>query len=96
MAGCDQVVLSPSGDELREKPASAAQAEAFLASYANAHCTTVNGLCVVNTETGARATGCDQVRVEFGPLSREAIAAAVDGGNGTWVAKAPHFHTQFD
>jgi predicted house-cleaning NTP pyrophosphatase (Maf/HAM1 superfamily) len=62
----DQVVVGPDGGA-REKPASAAEARAFLASYAGADSRTVSAVVVTNTATGARAQGVAVERVAYAP-----------------------------
>jgi septum formation protein len=59
----DQVVVL--GQTIREKPTSPEEARAFLRSYSEQPVRVVNGVAVVNTATGKRASGNDTVTITF-------------------------------
>ena len=74
----DQVVVYEG--RIREKPADAAEAEAFIRSYATAPCQTVGSVVVVDPKTGRRAEGVDTTSVCFSAIPDEVIAQLVDEG----------------
>ncbi|KAG5187078.1 hypothetical protein JKP88DRAFT_267957 [Tribonema minus] len=63
------------GQGARGPPADAAQAREFLASCASAGAAAVyyTAVAVTNSETGAQACAVDEVRVEFGAISADAM-----------------------
>ena len=76
------------GDEVRGKPASAAQARDWWRGYRGATGTLVTGHAVVDTTTGAEAVAVAQTTVRFGSPSDAEIDAYVSTGEPLRVAGA--------
>lgn len=74
----DQVVTH--GDEIREKPASEAEARRFLRTASDGPTETVTAICVANTVTGERRSGIDVVRIYLRSLSDELIDRLIQDG----------------
>ncbi|MDP2631594.1 MAG: Maf family protein [Candidatus Uhrbacteria bacterium] len=66
--------------EIREKPESPEQARQWLSEYHGMPLEIINGLVVVNTETGKRAEGIDVSNIYFKQISAEAIEQAIEDG----------------
>jgi len=76
----DQVVTFRGA--IREKPADRAEARAFIESYAEAPCTTVQAICLHDLATGARVLGVSVAEVDLAPLPAHDVDAIVAGGDG--------------
>lgn len=72
----DQVVMC--NGEMREKPTSREEAISWLASYVKWPAIAVNGLQVMNTETGKIATGIDRAEIIYKPTLLAKIEEIVD------------------
>jgi septum formation protein len=71
----DQVVVWQG--KIREKPAHAEEARAFLRGYADGPAETVTAVVVTNTATGVRQQGVDVATVWFRRIPEEVIAQAI-------------------
>jgi septum formation protein len=74
---CDQVVSC--AGELREKPADADQARAWLAGYASQPARTHSAVVVCDSRNGARAAGIDVAEVRLRPIPPATIEDLVAG-----------------
>jgi len=75
----DEVVVTDG--KLREKPETKEEAKEFLQAYAKglpAEC--LNGVCVVNLETGRMVTGLEEAVIYFEPFTDEVIDRIVERG----------------
>jgi septum formation protein len=75
----DQVVMV--NDEMREKPRSEEECKAFLRSYSRQPIRVVNGVVVVNTQTGKRAEGNDTVKLTFQEIPEDVIDTLIEEGD---------------
>ena len=67
----DQVVAW--NGEIREKPESEEEAKEFLRTYYQAPAEVINGIVVMNTETGKRVSAVDSSRVYFKEIPEAAL-----------------------
>jgi septum formation protein len=74
----DQVVVC--NDNLREKPASEAEAKEFLHSYSNSSASTVSAVVVTHLPSGVQQGAVDTATVYFNDITAEAINAIVQKG----------------
>jgi MAF protein len=74
----DQVVVWQGA--IREKPAHAAEARAFLRGYAESPAETVTAVVVTHTATGLRQQGIDRATVWFRPIPEAVIDQVVARG----------------
>src|SRR5262245_384463 len=75
----DQVVVWQG--KIREKPAHAAEARAFLRGYAEGPAETVTAVVVTNTATGVRRQGVERATVWFRRIPEEVIAQVIAQGD---------------
>ncbi len=76
--GADTIVVVDG--EVLGKPETRDRAEWMLRRLSGRCHSVLTGLCVLNTETGAERTHCEETRVTFRPLDDEEIEAYLDTG----------------